>query len=99
VLGQKEISQLICLLKHVDKSESVRKRQNVYAMRNLLSLVPQVRDLASSASIRRLVEAVLGPGAYPVRGLLFDKTPDANWKVPWHQDLTIALRKRLEVPG
>jgi ectoine hydroxylase-related dioxygenase (phytanoyl-CoA dioxygenase family) len=31
--------------------------------------------------------------------LLFDKTPDANWKVAWHQDLTIAVRERIDVPG
>jgi hypothetical protein len=24
---------------------------------------------------------------------------DANWKVAWHQDLTIAVRHRIEVPG
>ena len=34
-----------------------------------------------------------------VRGILFDKTPDANWLVPWHQDLSIAVRERRYVPG
>jgi ectoine hydroxylase-related dioxygenase (phytanoyl-CoA dioxygenase family) len=34
-----------------------------------------------------------------VRGLLFDKTPEANWPVPWHQDLTIAVNARTEAPG
>lgn len=41
----------------------------------------------------------LGPGAFPVRGMLFDKTPVANWKVGWHQDLTIAVQHRVEAPG
>ena len=30
----------------------------------------------------------------PVRAILFDKTPDANWKVAWHQDLTIAVQEK-----
>jgi len=34
-----------------------------------------------------------------VRGILFDKTPVTNWKVAWHQDLTIAVRTRVDVPG
>ena len=34
-----------------------------------------------------------------VRGILFDKTPGANWKVGWHQDLSIAVKKRVDVPG
>ncbi len=46
-----------------------------------------------------LVRGVLGPGAFAVRGLLFDKTPTANWGVPWHQDLTIAIKRRVEAPG
>ena len=39
---------------------------------------------------------LLGHKARPVRGILFDKTPQANWKVPWHQDLTIAVKERHE---
>ncbi len=68
-------------------------------MRNLLALVPAVRALADSPGVRGLVEPVLGDGARPVRGLLFDKTPGANWKVAWHQDLSIAVRARIDVPG
>ncbi len=30
---------------------------------------------------------------------MFDKTPRSNWKVPWHQDLTIAVSERREVAG
>jgi len=66
--------------------------------RNLLDL-PVVAALATDARIRALVEPVLGVQALPVRTLLFDKTPDANWKVAWHQDLTIAVREQRDVEG
>ena len=56
-------------------------------------------SLAFSAALRTLVEPVLGPNAFAVRGLLFDKTPEANWMVPWHQDLTITVQERLEAEG
>lgn len=78
---------------------ALRRRQSLYGARDLLRLVPEVRELARSAEVRRLVEPVLGPAAFPVRGLLFDKTPEANWGVPWHRDLTIAVRDRRDVPG
>jgi ectoine hydroxylase-related dioxygenase (phytanoyl-CoA dioxygenase family) len=42
---------------------------------------------------------VLGAGCVVVRALLFDKTPHANWKVVWHQDLTIAVAERRDVPS
>ncbi|HVX09789.1 MAG TPA: phytanoyl-CoA dioxygenase family protein [Pirellulales bacterium] len=72
-------------------------RSGTYARRDLLAL-PEVARLANSSSLRRLVEPVLGPMAFAVRGLWFDKVPGANWKVVWHQDLTIAVRERVEVP-
>ena len=46
-----------------------------------------------------IVRAILGPGAFVVRGLFFDKTLEANWNLPWHQDLTIAVQEREHVPG
>jgi Phytanoyl-CoA dioxygenase (PhyH) len=67
-------------------------------IRNLLELVPSVRNLAQSPEIRSLVEPILGNCARVVRGIFFDKQPTANWKVPWHQDLTIAVKNRLEIP-
>lgn len=67
--------------------------------RDLFTLLPGVRDLAGHPGIRRWPAAVLGPGCFAVRAILFDKTSDANWKVAWHQDLTIPTRERLERPG
>ncbi|WP_244238853.1 phytanoyl-CoA dioxygenase family protein [Corallococcus carmarthensis] len=80
-------------------SEEAATPQRRGGVRNLLENVPAVRDLARSGPVREAAESVLGPHCFAVRGLLFDKTPDANWKVIWHQDLTIAVRERRDVPG
>jgi ectoine hydroxylase-related dioxygenase (phytanoyl-CoA dioxygenase family) len=82
-----------------DSVAAVQRRGRVHAVRNLLEAVPEVQQLARSAEVRALVEPVLGPDCFVVRGILFDKTPEANWKVSWHQDLTIAVREQREVPG
>lgn len=68
-------------------------------VRDLLNRSAAVRDFAQSARILAVVRKVLGESAHPVRGIFFDKTPHANWKVPWHQDLTIAVREKIEVAG
>lgn len=70
-----------------------------FGIRNLLNVVPRTRELANSAACRSLVEPVLGSGMRVVRGIYFDKHRDANWKVAWHQDMTIAVRERVEVDG
>jgi ectoine hydroxylase-related dioxygenase (phytanoyl-CoA dioxygenase family) len=72
--------------------------RQTYAARNLLG-VPEIAALAGSPAIRALVTPLLGERAAAVRGLLFNKVPEANWAVPWHQDLTIAVRERRDAPG
>jgi ectoine hydroxylase-related dioxygenase (phytanoyl-CoA dioxygenase family) len=66
--------------------------------RNLLELA-SVRELAGSSQVRELAEAVLGPECFAVGGTFFNKTEGANWKVTWHQDVTIAVRKRRDLEG
>lgn len=56
-------------------------------------------SLAITSPIGRIAGARLGTGAFPVRAILFDKTPGANWALGWHQDRTVAVRKRADVPG
>jgi ectoine hydroxylase-related dioxygenase (phytanoyl-CoA dioxygenase family) len=68
-------------------------------IRNLFDAAPAARELASSDAVRAIAEVILGPHCFAVRALLFDKTTSANWKVVWHQDLTIAVRERATVAG
>ena len=67
-----------------------------HVQRNLLD-VPSVRELAVSEPVKQLVTACLGKECFAVRGILFNKTPNSNWKVAWHQDRTIAVRERKDV--
>ena len=73
--------------------------QSAHAMRHLLEAVPEVQQVVADPMVRHLVESVLGPKAFVVRSIFFDKTQEANWKVTWHQDLTIAVRKKIEGDG
>lgn len=54
------------------------------------------RALGSKSEMSELVESLL-PNARPVRLVAFDKTPNANWAVPWHQDRVLAVASRHEL--
>jgi len=58
-----------------------------------------LRELSHAREITEPVAEVLGESARAVKLTGFDKTPQANWKVPWHQDLTITVREKRETPG
>jgi ectoine hydroxylase-related dioxygenase (phytanoyl-CoA dioxygenase family) len=75
------------------------RRGEVYGGRDLLWRVAEVRRWVRSRELVELIEPILGPVAFAVRGLFFDKTPTANWNLPWHQDLTIAVRARRDATG
>jgi ectoine hydroxylase-related dioxygenase (phytanoyl-CoA dioxygenase family) len=99
VLDEGTLSSFEGSLATVEEAEGVLRRGGVYAIRNLLEVLPAARELAHTAAVRALVEPILGAGCFPARGVLFDKTPGAPWKVAWHQDLTIAVRERVEAEG
>ena len=99
VVPSSVLDQVLAAVADVEGPAAVERRGSVHAVRDLLHAVPAVRELARSAEVRGLVEPVLGPGCFVARGILFDKTPEANWKVAWHQDLTIAVRERRDAAG
>lgn len=88
VLSADEVRELVSLLGPVSSA----------GRRGLLAL-PTVAELARSARVLELVRPHLPSEPSPVRAIYFDKSPEKNWLVPWHQDLTLALRARAEVPG
>ena len=96
VLPRPAIERLLGILAASGESGGESKRRG--GQRNLLDL-PAVQTLCRCEPLRALVECVLGANAFATRGVLFDKTPEANWKVRWHQDKMIALRERRETAG
>jgi hypothetical protein len=80
--------------------------RGVAALRNLLSPHAESARLAAVPGLAPLLgpadaiaRGLLGPAARAVRALFFDKNADSNWALGWHQDRTIAVRARREVPG
>jgi ectoine hydroxylase-related dioxygenase (phytanoyl-CoA dioxygenase family) len=59
----------------------------------LLQLWPGATHLARTAPIREAVTELLGEGCGLVRALYFDKPPERSWALPWHRDMTIAVRE------
>lgn len=72
---------------------------NKAGTRFLLRDSKAVRHLAESSPLLSIAKEVLGAHAKPIKAILFDKTIETNWYVTWHQDLTIAVKKRIDLPG
>ena len=60
---------------------------------------PEIGCLARSPTILNHLRPHFEEDPLPVRAIFFDKCSDKNWFVAWHQDVTLAVRERAEVPG
>jgi ectoine hydroxylase-related dioxygenase (phytanoyl-CoA dioxygenase family) len=60
---------------------------------------PTVSVVAHGPRLLEMARAVLGSTALPFRATLFDKIPEANWLMSWHQDTALPLKEMVEVPG
>lgn len=58
-----------------------------------------VLALAKSPVVRRQIATALGEDCFAVRAVLFNKNPELNWKVSWHQDCFIGVRRKVNVLG
>ncbi len=66
--------------------------------RNLLQF-DWIAALGQSLSTHPAVAAALPPGAVAVQCTAFEKSPERNWLVTLHQDLSIPVAERVAQPG
>lgn len=82
-----------------DSIEETRTEKAAPGLRNLLNRCSSIKTFANSGVVFRIAQEILGVTPLPVRAILFDKTPAANWYVTWHQDLSIPVKNKVESVG
>ena len=103
VFSEDEIARLCNhldpLLKESQDSASIRNRSGlVYAARNVLQMWPEVFLVSQQPTLREFLTTTLGDNCGLVRVLYFGKPPGQTWALPWHKDITIAVRPPDVVP-
>jgi len=66
--------------------------------RHVLGFEP-IAQLGNDERMIYLASRWLGARAIPFKATLFDKSPDANWLVAWHQDTALPMMVRGEASG
>jgi hypothetical protein len=101
LFSTKEITAILNTIEATETaSPNFRRSQDVFAIRNLLREIPALREQLLTPAVRQLL-AVLFPDATPhlTKAIYFDKPAGSNWLVAWHQDVMIAVNRRLNLPG
>ncbi len=95
VYSRKEINQMKNLIYlHYTKFPT----KELHALRALLTEIPEIRELIFNENLTRILKRI-NPELYLTKAIFFDKTPESNWYVTWHQDTTINVQSKVDLPG
>ncbi|PCJ31708.1 MAG: hypothetical protein COA90_05435 [Gammaproteobacteria bacterium] len=83
----------------IDEIESLDSEYPKHGIRNAEKKLSSVKKLINSDLLRDKAEIYLSGKAEVVRVIVFDKTPDKNWLVTWHQDKTISVSDNKNIAG
>lgn len=96
--NKEETNAMIAAIARAEQGkDTFRKSSDLFAIRQLFKEVPELMPVVFNTQLKQLVQEVFGPDYFIVKSIYFDKPERANWYVAYHQDLTIAVDKKLQL--
>ncbi|MFB6453862.1 phytanoyl-CoA dioxygenase family protein [Chitinophaga sp. Hz27] len=100
IYDNETINRIISTIKAADSTSSAfRRSADLFAIRRFLHEVPEVLPLLLNENMKRLIAEIIHPDYFIVKSIYFDKPAGSNWYVSYHQDLTISVNDKQELPG
>ncbi len=96
VFGKKEINHIKSKLYGYLKSSN--QSNNDYAIRNLLQEIPDLKTMLLNSNLMYILKKI-SPDLFLTKAIYFDKTPESNWYITWHQDIIINVKEKIETKG
>lgn len=98
VFSEEEIEKIAEVIQSIDTSkETFRKSEDLFAIRQFLKEIPEVKDLIFNENLKTIIKEIFGENYFVVKSIYFDKPEKSNWYVAYHQDLTISVDKKVNL--
>ncbi|MFC7347751.1 phytanoyl-CoA dioxygenase family protein [Chryseobacterium zhengzhouense] len=98
IFSDEEIEKISGVIQDIDTSkETFRKSEDLFAIRQFLKEIPEVKDLIFNKNLKTIIKEIFGENYFTVKSIYFDKPENSNWYVAYHQDLTISVDKKVEL--
>ncbi|BAO77150.1 phytanoyl-CoA dioxygenase family protein [Winogradskyella sp. PG-2] len=96
--SNEEIKGIIsCLESNKLETKSLSKSKKIYAIRQLFKAVPDLKNLVFNQKLINLITSLSETNPFLIKAIFFDKPPESNWFVPYHQDISISVNKKVEL--
>ena len=99
IYTQKETGRILSTVTRYLEQKAELEAKPRYAIRNLLQELPRLRSILFNQNLITLIEKGFGEGYFLTKAIYFDKPPEANWYVTYHQDLPINVKEKKETEG
>lgn len=100
IYSNEEVIAIIETINNADISKNTfRKSSELFAIRQFLNEVPNSVSLIFNAKLKALIQNIVGVDFFVVKSIYFDKPPQSNWYVSYHQDLTISVKEKHDIDG
>jgi ectoine hydroxylase-related dioxygenase (phytanoyl-CoA dioxygenase family) len=83
----------------IDEITKLNEFKSPHGIRNAEKKFDCIAKLANSEKIIAQARAILDEEPQLVRAIFFDKNPEKNWLVSWHQDKTVSVNKKYHIDG
>ena len=84
------------ILREIEASEVSTE---VSGVRNINLKLKSVAEYLNSTEFKEKASSFVPVNAQLVRAILFNKSPESNWFVTWHQDKTVSVSSKFEKSG
>jgi ectoine hydroxylase-related dioxygenase (phytanoyl-CoA dioxygenase family) len=71
--------------------------ESPHGIRNAEKKFDGIAKFANSEKVLAQAKSILGEEPQLARAIFFDKTPEKNWLVSWHQDKTVSVNKKQDI--
>lgn len=100
IYSPKEIGDILTEINKTNTDKNTfRKTDDLFAIRQFLKEIPAVNSIIFNDKLKAMINDLFGADYFAVKSIYFDKPEKSNWFVAWHQDLTISVDRRIDLPG
>ncbi|MBC3847840.1 phytanoyl-CoA dioxygenase family protein [Winogradskyella echinorum] len=77
----------------------IQTANQLFAIRQLLKVIPGLKKALSNKNLIQLLNLHFESNYFLTKAIYFDKPPNSNWFVPYHQDLSISVTTKADIDG
>jgi ectoine hydroxylase-related dioxygenase (phytanoyl-CoA dioxygenase family) len=100
IFSDAEVAQILEVISRATSNkDTFRKTDDLFAIRQFLIEVPDVVSLVFNKKLIDLISRLFGDDYFVTKSIYFDKPAKSNWFVAYHQDLTISVDQKKDLPG